>query len=819
MELIKSKTEFADKFKQISYDYSNLRARHFATTAMMLLASLGLSACGGGSAPAAGSANTSGNTSNGGTQTDQTDSGSSTQDDAAVDDTAGLGIGGGGGGGGGGGVVLPAVGNTLSIFKSGTSYANSSVSGISQVGTAAYYRVSNAASNEYDISLNADGSGILTFEFDDASDVITLDSGSSISGFTQLKVINGTIDVSEANLGSVNYISVASSVKLTASQFLGLETVIINSSSGGIVLEVRTQAEVNQINSALANGTIDLFSPGDLLTITASAGSALTSEQIQAASTGINSSKKPLSSIDVTEFSEILTPLVAASGATVSIENNDQYINKADSSNLIKFYVDEPAGYAVRTVTVGGQNLQLSDGAYTLNAASLSDGTHSVTVTLELENVPSGLSDFSENLITLTSEIVLDRTAPSTPTITILGEGNGFNAAEVATPRAINVATELGSEVVSIKLNETSLQSSGGTYFLDASALADGDYTLDIVISDNAGNRTTTSHEFTVDLDALQEAAITITGNDFLLSNAEATGNYTINVDTLGAANLISAKFNNTQIALSGGTSYTIDASSLATGTYQFEVITADLSGNQMVSTKTLLIDRVAPADALIRIPGSNNALTASERSTFLDFTVTPQAGADAVSAYFGAIQLDEVAENIFRLSEANASGLPGGFKTLSVASEDLAGNQTVTQVDVMVVGNSSNLAQMFEFNATKENDIMTVDAYIKNFRSDLGEGIPSSSFWIDLNGAQADYIEGSYRMRAEGAFHLRALENGSKGEIFSAAAFANSWSDFSKPYFSFQADVGALTSIDISFKDFMVYTTDLGDFSTTIIA
>ena len=66
------------------------------------------------------------------------------------------------------------------------------------------------------------------------NDVITLVDGSVISGFSQMKVISGTVDATDADLGLIDYISVASSVKLTASQVSEHETIVINSSSGGV---------------------------------------------------------------------------------------------------------------------------------------------------------------------------------------------------------------------------------------------------------------------------------------------------------------------------------------------------------------------------------------------------------------------------------------------------------------------------------------------------------------------------------------------------------------------------------------------------------
>ena len=66
-----------------------------------------------------------------------------------------------------------------------------------------------------------------------------------------MKVIRGTVDVSEADLGSITYVSVASSVKLTAAQVLDLDAIVIDAASGNVDVVVTTKAEIDQISNAL----------------------------------------------------------------------------------------------------------------------------------------------------------------------------------------------------------------------------------------------------------------------------------------------------------------------------------------------------------------------------------------------------------------------------------------------------------------------------------------------------------------------------------------------------------------------------------------
>ena len=71
------------------------------------------------------------------------------------------------------------------------------------------------------------------------------------------------VDVSEADLGSITYVSVASSVKLTAAQVLDLDAIVIDAASGNVDVVVTTKAEIDRSN-ALSNGTLNLFSPANI---------------------------------------------------------------------------------------------------------------------------------------------------------------------------------------------------------------------------------------------------------------------------------------------------------------------------------------------------------------------------------------------------------------------------------------------------------------------------------------------------------------------------------------------------------------------------
>ncbi|MDA9346627.1 hypothetical protein N9R66_01285, partial [bacterium] len=97
--------------------------------------------------------------------------------------------------GGGSGSSSSSSSNVLTLTKSGDTYSASSVTGFQVNDTStAKFDVANEPSNAYAIKLNATGTGVLEFDFADAGDTVTLEAGSKTSGFTTLKVTDGTLD-------------------------------------------------------------------------------------------------------------------------------------------------------------------------------------------------------------------------------------------------------------------------------------------------------------------------------------------------------------------------------------------------------------------------------------------------------------------------------------------------------------------------------------------------------------------------------------------------------------------------------------------------
>ena len=728
-----------------------------------------------------------------------------------------------GGGGGGGGSPsdpdpvdppeLPPAGNGLSLYKVGSVYQSSSFDGISVSNGNAHLTIEDSFEDVYNVKLSAEGAGLLTFEFVDADDVVTLLNGTEIAGFSQLKVINGTIDATDADLGLIDYVTVASSVKLTASQLLNMENLVISSPSGGIEVEIMTETQLTQISNALSSGNLNIYSPGGLITYVKASGSALSASEISSAEQAINQETLELTSLNSSELTQSYTFLAQRSYATLSIENDNVFINDAESDGDIKFLVNASTGYTIKSVKIGNVSLQKVDGFYVLNLNSqyLSDGVHEVVVELENASISSaGIDQYLQSTIFLTADVIIDRTGPASPVINITGESNSLNAFEASSEVGVKVLLSQGEEVVSVSLDGDVLTGSGSNFSLNAADLTDGNYNLVVVTKDSAGNSLTTNKSFTIDLDAVQEPTVVINGGNLLIGGEDANGTVEISLSLNGVAQISSVAVGSMDAQVLSGNNYSFNAAALPEGTNTVVVTSDDGLGGQIITESDFVIDRTPPNDPIITIVDQTGGLTASERVEPVTVVVEAEPGVSILDVRVdGGSSLSSRSAGVYEL---NARNLESGEHELIVTSSDDAGNTLVSRESFMVVDYTLIGANIFEFRSEVQNDIVTFSAYIKNAPSTLPDGIPSFDYLIDLDNDELDYIEGSFQA-ASGAIY-RINENVAQGDIFASGIFLNPWNQYEEAFFTFEARTEhASSAYELSFSNFNFYTTDINDF------
>jgi len=160
----------------------------------------------------------------------------------------------------GGDSVTGPISTLLTLTKTGDTYSPSAVTGFTlSDSSVAKFDVADSSSNVYSISLNADGSGVLEFDFADANDTVALEAGSKVSGFTTLKITDGTIDATGADLSSITRVEVASGVKLSLEQVKAIPTLVSTADTGSITIEVATEAEAAELVSLLTRNSKRLW--------------------------------------------------------------------------------------------------------------------------------------------------------------------------------------------------------------------------------------------------------------------------------------------------------------------------------------------------------------------------------------------------------------------------------------------------------------------------------------------------------------------------------------------------------------------------------
>jgi len=402
----------ASELRQVELRASAAQARQ--ATTFSILAAMGLSACGGGGGGGAGSSGT------GATQ-------SPTLPVVDVEPEA----------------PTVTTGNNLTLVPSGSEYVSTPVIGFRQVNNNAYYEIADASSNSYDINLSATGSGALTFDFLDQNDVITLASGSVIDGFTDLNVINGTVDASNAEMDSVVNVSVASSIKLTAAQVLSLEAIVINEASGEVDILVSTDAELEQLNSAVAGGSLKVFSPSEnLLSVSVAEGASVSQEKLQSSKSTLSEETRPVA--EAVELG-IAKPL-------------DEIKEEPDAAAPPVTWTPIPV------VSVP-------------------------TAPASTPTAPTGGTQSSTPQVTQVGSA----------TILVANADNGLIVSERVEPISINITPESGSSVVSVSVSgQSAANVAGDLYQFNGSNLVSGYHTVSVLTQDGSGARSQTEAQFQV---------------------------------------------------------------------------------------------------------------------------------------------------------------------------------------------------------------------------------------------------------------------------------------------------------------------------------
>jgi len=107
---------------------------------------------------------------------------------------------------------------------------------------------------------------LLILDFASAQDRVVLSSASSVQGFNQIEVRNGTLDLSGVNLTGIVNIQINSGVVLTLAQFEALSSLVSLSGLGQLTIHLDTQSQINDLITFLQSPG-NLFLMGTTVTV------------------------------------------------------------------------------------------------------------------------------------------------------------------------------------------------------------------------------------------------------------------------------------------------------------------------------------------------------------------------------------------------------------------------------------------------------------------------------------------------------------------------------------------------------------------------
>ncbi|MCE9994215.1 Ig-like domain-containing protein, partial [Enterobacter asburiae] len=400
-----------------------------------------------------------------------------------------------------------------------------------------------------------------------------------------------------------------------------------------------------------------------------------------------------------------VTVSTADAAVTLATTAGDNVINASEQSagfTLSGASKNLAAGTDL-TVTLNGKTYTAEvgdNGAWSVkvsaaDAAALGDGTWTATV--------SG-KDAAGNTVTGSKTLTVDSAAP-TLSVDAIAQDNIVNAAEHGQPLAITGKTNAeAGQIVTVTLNgknHTATVGSDGTWSVtlsasDVKALADGDHTLTVNVSDKAGNGSSTSAEFSVDTAAPVVSINSVAGDDIL--NATEQGHAQIitgHASGAAAGDVVTVTLGGkiyTGVVLADGSwSVGIPASginALGEGGHTFSVTVTDAAGNTGSATHGVTLSGNPPeftVDAL----SHDNVLNAQEAMQPLTLSGTSNLpDGSAITVTLNNVGYPATVTNgvwSVNVPVTDVLNLANTLYTVSVSGTDSVGNTGSAEANLLV--------------------------------------------------------------------------------------------------------------------------------------
>ncbi|HHQ5974505.1 TPA: Ig-like domain-containing protein [Enterobacter hormaechei subsp. steigerwaltii] len=355
------------------------------------------------------------------------------------------------------------------------------------------------------------------------------------------------------------------------------------------------------------------------------------------------------------------------------------------------------------TVTLNGKTYTAevgANGAWSVkvpaaDAQALGDGTWTVNV--------SG-KDAAGNTVSGSQTIGVDTASPVISVDTI-AQDNIINAAEHNQPLTLTGKTDAeAGQIVTVTLNgknHTATVGSDGSWSVtlpasEVQALANGEHTLTVNVSDKAGNGSSTTADFTVDTAAPVVTINTVAGDD-ILNTSEQGQAQIISGQANGAAEgdivtvTVGGKTFTGAVQADGSWSVGVPASVIGAqgeGSHSISVSVTDAAGNTGSATHGITLSGNPPEFTLDPI-SQDNVLNAQEAMQPLSLSGTSNLpNGSAVTVTLNNVNYQATVENgrwSVQVPVSDVLDLANTLYTVSVSGTDSVGNSGSAEANLLV--------------------------------------------------------------------------------------------------------------------------------------
>ncbi|AFM59892.1 type 1 secretion target domain-containng protein [Enterobacter cloacae subsp. dissolvens SDM] len=355
------------------------------------------------------------------------------------------------------------------------------------------------------------------------------------------------------------------------------------------------------------------------------------------------------------------------------------------------------------TVTLNGKTYTANVGTHgawsvkvpAADAQALGDGTWTVNV--------SG-KDAAGNIVSGSQTIGVDTTAPTIAVDTV-AQDNIINAAEHNQPLTLSGKTTAeAGQIVTVTLNgknHTATVGSDGTWSVtlpagEVQAMANGEHTLTVNVSDKAGNGSSTHADFTVDTTAPVITINTVAG-DNILNTAEQGQAQIISGQATGAAagDVVTVTVGGQSftgvVQANGSWSVGVPASvigALGEGNHSISVSVTDAAGNTGNATHGITLSGNPPEFTIDAI-SQDNVLNAQEAMQPLSLSGTSNLpDGSAITVTLNNVDYQATVENgiwTVQVPVSDVLNLANTLYTVSVSGTDSVGNSGSAEANLLV--------------------------------------------------------------------------------------------------------------------------------------